>query len=222
MEGYLREALDANVLRQKGDFLEFRHPLLREAAYDDLMPDERARIHGRLAEILQARVDAEPDPGLATLSRLAFHWNAAHDLPRTLAASVHARAARRRLGAAEAVTHLERALSLWDRVPDAEAVAGLRADRARRTSRASRHYAQGDHERWYALVRRRRRHARARHRPVAGQPRLLRAWPAASCSTDGHDRRGGGDPSRRRVRRRRPQRGARTCPDRLGHPAQLL
>ena len=45
-ESYLREALDANVLRQNGESLEFRHPLLREAAYDDLMPDERTRIHG--------------------------------------------------------------------------------------------------------------------------------------------------------------------------------
>ena len=97
MEGYLREALDANVLRQAAGSLEFRHPLLREAAYDDLMPDERTRIHGRLAEILQAGVDAEADPGVAALSRLAFHWNAAHDLPRTLAASVRAGLAAKRL-----------------------------------------------------------------------------------------------------------------------------
>ena len=126
MEGCLREALDANVLRQNGGHLEFRHPLLREAAYDDLMPDERTRTHGRLAEILQARVDADPNPGLTTLSRLAFHWDAAHDLPRTLAASVQAGLTAARLGAAEQVTHLERALSLWDRVPDPEVVAGLR------------------------------------------------------------------------------------------------
>ena len=132
MESYLREALDANVLRQTGDYLEFRHPLLREAVYDDLMPDERTRIHARLAEILQARVDAEPDPGLSALSRLAFHWDAAHDLPRTLAASVRAGLVAKRLGAAEAITQLERALSLWDRVPDAEAVAGRPAGRARR------------------------------------------------------------------------------------------
>ena len=124
MEGFLRVALDANVLRHDGESLEFRHPLLREATYDDLMPDERTRIHGRLAEILQTGVDAEADPGIATLSRLAFHWNAAHDLPRTLGASVRAGLAARRLGASEAVTQLERALSLWDRVPDAEAVAG--------------------------------------------------------------------------------------------------
>src|SRR5580765_2775195 len=124
MEAYLRESLDANVLRRAGESLEFRHPLLREATYDDLMPDERTRIHARLAEILQVRVDADPDPGLATLSRLAFHWNAAHDLPHTLAASVRAGLAAKRLGAAEALTHLDRALSLWDRVPDADAIAG--------------------------------------------------------------------------------------------------
>ena len=152
MEGYLREALDANVLRQAVDHLEFRHPLLREVAYDDLMPDERTRTHARLAEILQARVDGDPDPGLATLSRLAFHWNAAHDLPHTLAASVRAGLVAKRLGAAEAITQFERALSLWDRVPDAVSVAGhpqaelvvLLAESAGE---------QDDEERWRALVR---------------------------------------------------------------------
>ncbi|MFZ2016160.1 MAG: LuxR C-terminal-related transcriptional regulator, partial [Nocardioides sp.] len=151
MEGYLREALDANVLRQAGDHLEFRHPLLREVAYDDLMPDERTRTHARLAEILQASVDGDPDPGLATLSRLAFHWNAAHHLPHTLAASVRAGLLAKRLGAAEAVTQFERALSLWDRVPDAGAVAGhpqaelvvLLAESAGE---------QDDEERWRTLV----------------------------------------------------------------------
>ncbi len=152
MEGCLREALDANVLRQSGDSLEFRHPLLREAAYDDLMPDERTRIHGRLAEILQARVDTDPDPGVAELSRLAFHWNAAHDLRRTLAASVRAGLAAKRLAAAEALTQLERALSLWDRVPDAEAVAGHpQAELVLILGEAATE--QGDEERGYTLVR---------------------------------------------------------------------
>ena len=152
MEGYLREALDANVLRQNGDTLEFRHPLLREATYDDLMPDERTRTHGRLAEILQATVDAEPDPGIATLSRLAFHWNAAHDLPRTLTASVRAGLAAKRLGAAEAVTQLERALALWDRVPDAQALAGRpQAELVVLLAEAAAE--QNDGERWRTLLR---------------------------------------------------------------------
>jgi DNA-binding CsgD family transcriptional regulator len=143
--------LDANVLRQGGDSLKFRHPLLREATYDDLMPDERTRIHGRLAEILQARVDTDPDPGAAALSRLAFHWNAAHDLPRTLAASVRAGLAAKRLAVAEALTQLERALSLWDRVPDAEAVAGHpQAELVLLLGEAATE--QGDDERGYTLV----------------------------------------------------------------------
>ena len=116
------------------------------------MPDERTRTHARLAEILQARVDGDPDPGLATLSRLAFHWNAAHDLPRTLAASVRAGLAAKRLGAAEAVTQLERALSLWDRVPDAETVAGLpQAELVVLLGESAGE--QDDDERWRTLVR---------------------------------------------------------------------
>ena len=67
-----------------GDSLAFRHGLLREAVYDDLLPDERTRLHAELAAILQARVDEDPEPRLSVLSRLAFHWSAAHDLPRTL------------------------------------------------------------------------------------------------------------------------------------------
>ena len=152
MEGYLREALDANALRQAAGSLEFRHPLLREAAYDDLMPDERTRIHGRLAEILQAGVDTEADPGLAALSRLAFHWNAAHDLPRTLSASVRAGLAAKRLGAAEAIPQFERALSLWDRVSDPHAVAGRpQAEIALLLGESASD--QGDEKRGYTLVR---------------------------------------------------------------------
>jgi DNA-binding CsgD family transcriptional regulator/tetratricopeptide (TPR) repeat protein len=124
LDGRLRELLDAHVLRSTGDALAFRHGLLREAVYDDLLPDERTRLHSGLAGILQARVDADPAPSLSLLSRLAFHWSAAHDLPRTLAVSFRAGMAAKAVGAAEAVTHLERAWSLWGRVPDAEAVAG--------------------------------------------------------------------------------------------------
>ena len=98
---FFRELVDANVLRSIGGSLEFRHGLLREAVYDDLLPDERTRLHASFAACLQARVDADPDPGLSSLSRLAFHWYAAHDLPHTLAASVRAGLAATRFGAAE-------------------------------------------------------------------------------------------------------------------------
>ena len=198
-------------------------PLLREAAYDDLMPDERTRTHGRLAEILQARVDAEPDPGLAALSRLAFHWNAAHDLPRTLAASVRAGLAAKRLGAAEAITQLERALSLWDRVPDAEAVAGHpQAELVVLLGEAAGD--QGDDERWHTLV-------RTAVDMLGPDPdrllasRVYSALAALLLPHRGHDRAAGGDPAGRRVRRRLPDRGAGTCPGRPGavsEPARPL
>jgi DNA-binding CsgD family transcriptional regulator/tetratricopeptide (TPR) repeat protein len=120
----LRELLDANVLRSRGDTLAFRHGLLREAVYDDLLPDERTRLHADFAGILQDRVDADPEPRLSLLSRLAFHWSAAHDLPRTLQSSERAGMAAWWVGAAESVAHLERALSVWDRVPDGEGLVG--------------------------------------------------------------------------------------------------
>ena len=109
------------------------------------------------------------------LSRLAFHWSAGHDQPRALEASVRAGQAAQKVNAAEQVTLFERALSLWDRVPDAETVAGLTRDRAHRASgpggdAAARprglvqaHPASG-------------RHARADHRPAGGEPGLLRLW----------------------------------------------
>ena len=125
LETFLRDLLDANVLRNVGGSLEFRHALLREAVYDDLLPDERTRLHAALARLLQARVDADPEPSLGPLSRLAFHWSAGHDQPRALEASVRAGQAAQKVNAAEQVTLFERALSLWDRVPDAETVAGL-------------------------------------------------------------------------------------------------
>jgi DNA-binding CsgD family transcriptional regulator len=124
VEQLLRPALDDHVLRRPGDVLEFRHGLVREAVYDDLLPGERTRIHTAFAEALQARVDADPEASLSELSRLAFHWSEAHDAPRTLAASVRAGERALHFGTAEAVTHLERAMSLLDRVPDAEAITG--------------------------------------------------------------------------------------------------
>jgi DNA-binding CsgD family transcriptional regulator/tetratricopeptide (TPR) repeat protein len=124
VDSYLHDLLDANVLRTVDGGLEFRHGLLREAVYDDLLPDERTRIHADLAAILQARVDTDPDPDLSVLSRLAFHWSAADDQPRTLVASVRAGLKAARVGAVEVVTHLERALTLWDQVPDAPARTG--------------------------------------------------------------------------------------------------
>jgi DNA-binding CsgD family transcriptional regulator len=128
----LREAVSAHVLLvDAGDgAYGFRHALVKEAVYAELLPGERTRLHARFAAALAAR-DGAGDPGLA--AELAWHWYAAHDLERALPAAVEAgRAAERAYAYAEAQRQFERALELWERAP--EATAGL--DKAELLARA--------------------------------------------------------------------------------------
>jgi DNA-binding CsgD family transcriptional regulator len=99
----------------------FRHALLQEAVYDDLLPGERTRLHAAFARTLEARWAGSQDHA----AELAYHWYAAYDLPRALEASVAAGVAAE-VGYAfpEAVAQYERAIELWDRVPAPEAHAG--------------------------------------------------------------------------------------------------
>jgi DNA-binding CsgD family transcriptional regulator len=99
----------------------FRHALLQEAVYDDLLPGERTRLHSAFARTLEARSAAV----LGHEAELAYHWYAAHDLPRALDSAVAAGAAAEKGYAfPEALAQYERAIELWDQVPDAEARAG--------------------------------------------------------------------------------------------------
>ena len=99
----------------------FRHALLQEAIYDDLLPGERTRLHSAFARTLEARTTGDASHA----AELAYHWYAAHDLPRALEAAVVAgQAAKARYAFPEAVAQFERAIDLWDQVPDAEARAG--------------------------------------------------------------------------------------------------
>jgi DNA-binding CsgD family transcriptional regulator len=99
----------------------FRHALLQEAVYDDLLPGERTRLHAAFAQTLEAR-----SAGDASYSaELAYHWYAAHDLPRALECAVAAGIdAEARYAFPEALAQYERAVELWDQVPDAETRAG--------------------------------------------------------------------------------------------------
>ena len=138
----LREAVEHRLLVPAGeDVYAFRHALLREAVYQELLPGERNRLHAACGAALAAQPELAGGPDAAAAD-LAHHWYAAHDLPRALAASVAAgRVAERRSGFAEARAHYERALELWDRVADAEARAGPRsrgADAAGRRGREPR------------------------------------------------------------------------------------
>jgi len=108
--------------REAGAGYAFRHALLREAVYNDLMPGERTRLHARLAALLAQR--GPKTPGMA--AQLAHHSLASHDIPGAFTASIKAGKEAARLGApAEAHRHYDQALALWDRVDDAEKLAGL-------------------------------------------------------------------------------------------------
>ncbi|WP_405430431.1 AAA family ATPase [Micromonospora sp. NBC_00617] len=128
-EAELEDALRAAVAAQlvvadpDGDY-EFRHALVREAVHDELLPGEHARLHARFA----AAIEAQPHLVVAgrAPAEIAHHWYAAHDHPRALvAARVAACAAADRYAYAEQRRLLERALELWELVPDATDLLGM-------------------------------------------------------------------------------------------------
>jgi tetratricopeptide (TPR) repeat protein len=131
LEQGLHEAVGAGVLATDaatGGYA-FRHALLQEAVYGDLLPGEPVRLHAAYARRLAA------DPGGAA-AELAHHCLASHDLVGALAASVRAaEQATAVLAPAEALRHLGSALRLWERVADPAAVAGT--DRVELTLRAA-------------------------------------------------------------------------------------
>ena len=126
----LRDAIEARILVPGEGSDEptytFRHALLREAAYDELLPAERVRVHGRLADHLDASIRALAAPDPSVVADFALHAYHAHDLPRALQGSVRAlRALVDAVAYREAFAHAERALELWPRVEDATACAGI-------------------------------------------------------------------------------------------------
>ncbi|MEV8631171.1 AAA family ATPase [Streptosporangium sp. NPDC051023] len=142
----MREIVSRGLLRLDGEYgYAFRHALLQEAVYTDLLPGERTRLHSEFARLLTARKGAAAE--------LAYHYLAGHDLAEGLAASVEAGHRAERLGApAEAHRHFDQALGLWDRVPDAERLTGT--DRIRLALRTAAAAADmGDNHRAVAQLR---------------------------------------------------------------------
>ncbi len=140
----LREAVNDQLLAIEGDACRFRHALVREALYDDLLPGERERMHVAAAQALQASSRLSEQ---ARWASIAYHWAAAHDVPRGFEASVRAGIEAERVHAlADAAEQFERALRLHDRVPDADELVGMTraelliraADAVQASSRTSR------------------------------------------------------------------------------------
>ena len=112
LDAAIREAVSRYILiAEDAGKYQFRHALLRESAYGDLLPGERVRLHASFAEQLA-------DTGSA--AELALHYRESNDLAGALGASWQAaRDAARLRGPVEQLQHLERVLSLWLSVPDA-------------------------------------------------------------------------------------------------------
>ncbi|WP_433755218.1 helix-turn-helix transcriptional regulator [Nocardia sp. CA-135398] len=120
----LRQLTDQGLLLVTETGYEFRHSLIRDAVYDDMLPVERKRLHTKLSQVLLAE-DAMR-AGNQRMSELAHHAYAAGDMPLALVASWGA-ATEYEGAQGERVRQLDRVLELWDRVPDAATLIG--ADR---------------------------------------------------------------------------------------------
>ncbi|HET6939419.1 MAG TPA: AAA family ATPase, partial [Nocardioides sp.] len=107
LEEGLRQAVEMNLLVPGDGTYSFRHALLGEAVYDDLLPGERVRLHAQYAEALREGM------GRGTAAELARHARLAHDLDTALDASIRAGdEAMAVAGPDEAAHHYEQALEL--------------------------------------------------------------------------------------------------------------
>ncbi|MBS1679911.1 MAG: AAA family ATPase [Actinobacteria bacterium] len=122
----LRAAIEAQVIVVgRDERYGFRHALLREVIYDDLLPGERAELHLGLAEALEATLD-QPDHLAIRAAAVAHHFHAAGDQPQALRTAVAAARAVERGGAPGAAAALfDRGLALWPRVAEPEPLAGV-------------------------------------------------------------------------------------------------
>jgi DNA-binding CsgD family transcriptional regulator len=110
LDAAVRAAVEANILVSgDGEHYAFRHALLAEAIYQDLLPGERVRLHAAYADALAS---GAVDGSAAELSRHAW---ASHDLVTATRASIQAGQEAMAVGGPEeAIRHYERALELME------------------------------------------------------------------------------------------------------------
>jgi len=148
----LREAVTNHIVAVTADgYYGFRHALLREVVDDDLLPGERSAVDLALAAALEARAERD-GMGVWLAAGIAHHYIAAGDQPAGLRASVRAADMAESVHAyGQAAALLERAIELFDRVPDPETLAG--ADRVALLQRAAiAHQLDGDSARQEAVA----------------------------------------------------------------------
>ena len=129
LEAALRTVIDARLLvvDSKSNAYQFRHPLLSEVVYADMLPPQRSRLHRRVAETLQQQ-SAEVLRRADRAGELAFHLDRAGDSEGAFLALLDAADAAETVAPGASLGHLERAFELWDTVGECSARAN-RGDR---------------------------------------------------------------------------------------------
>ena len=131
----LRELVAAQLFvpatRRAAETYRFRHTLVSEAIYRELLPSERRQLHTAYARAGESRIPAGGGPAAASdLVEVAHHWFAANDAPRALAAAIRAGdAARATYAFAEAAQQYARAVDLWPKVAEADLPSSCRSRR---------------------------------------------------------------------------------------------
>jgi DNA-binding CsgD family transcriptional regulator/tetratricopeptide (TPR) repeat protein len=143
----LRELVAGHLLVADTDGgYRFRHALTQEAAYSDLLPGERATLHGLVATALSDQPHLREGPRSTTTAVIAHHAQAAGDPSKALSAVVAAgRAAAEVHGYSEGYQYFRRALTLWDEVPDPGTAGIERPDLLAAAAKCA-HYADHDDE----------------------------------------------------------------------------
>jgi DNA-binding CsgD family transcriptional regulator len=112
MNSALHHLVDAHFLVENEGRFAFRHELTREVFTDELLSSERAELHEAIAETLEAN---HPD----RVGEIAHHWYESGHQAEALRTAILAGEAADRTGAtAAALVHYERAIELWERVPE--------------------------------------------------------------------------------------------------------
>ena len=151
LDSALREAVDAAVLVADETGYSFRHALLQEAVYDDLLPGQHARLHARFAATLEERPELITGHGSTqtAASEIAHHWASAHEVNKAFSWSIRA-ATSGQAAFHEMLKMYDRALELWDQVAEPERIAGDRASVLEEAAQAA--VDAGETERALALI----------------------------------------------------------------------
>ena len=186
LDAALRAAVEHHVLVPvAGASYEFRHALLAEAVYDDLLPGERSRLHSAYVGALS--VDGPP----GTAAELARHARAVGDLPTAARASMRAGDEALALAAPEeAGQHFETALDLLSagEVADALRAQGHDVDLIGLTARTTHALAAAGHVMRAIALAEDELAALPTDAPPLSRARLLHLLAAAAVQADaGHD-----------------------------------